>query len=208
MFKWLAFIPLLSLVGCATPEAKFDVLTQSDNFEIRRYQPRIIAQTVVDASYDDAPNAGFRILADYIFGKNTTSTSIEMTAPVDVAAAPKTSGSSIEMTAPVEVAAMDTAGMRYVITFTMPEKYTLASLPKPTDSRITISQMPPKKYAALRFSGYTDASKVESRTRELRDYMNANQLTATGAIPILARYDPPWTLPFFRRNEILIEIRD
>lgn len=217
MPKWLFLFPLLSLVGCgAAPEPKFDLLGKSDNFEVRRYHPRIIAQTTVEASYDDAPNIGFRRLADYIFGNNTTAASIEMTAPVGVAPAAKPSGgdpdrgTNIEMTAPVSIT--PARANEYVITFTMPEEYTLASLPKPKNPQISISELPPKTYAAVRFSGSTDNDHVQAKTNELQALIKSAKLIpvdpSTGAVPTIARYDPPWTLPWFRRNEILIEIKD
>jgi hypothetical protein len=214
MPRWLLLLPLLSLVGCAaTPEPKFDLLGKSGSFEIRRYQPRLIAQTTVDASYDDAPNIGFRRLADYIFGNNTASASIEMTAPVGIASSPpKSSGTTIEMTAPVTITPNNSSATQHVITFTMPENYTLATLPKPNNPQVVIAALPPKTYAAIRFSGYTGADNVQARTDELRAFLESARLvpldSSTGAVPTVARYDPPWTLPWFRRNEILIEIRD
>jgi hypothetical protein len=214
MPRWLFLFPLLSLVGCAaTPEPKFDLLGQSGRLEVRRYHPRLVAQTTVDAPYDDAANVGFRRLADYIFGSNTTSASIEMTAPVGIAPAqPKSSGTTIEMTAPVTISPNNSSATQYVVTFTMPEHYTRASLPNPNNPQIVISELPPKTYAAIRFSGYTGADTVQARTNELRAFIKSARLIpldpSTGATPAVARYDPPWTLPWFRRNEILIEIQD
>jgi hypothetical protein len=212
MPRWLLLLPVLSLVGCATPEPKFDLLGQSDSFEVRRYHPRLIAQTTVDASYDDAPNIGFRRLADYIFGNNTTSASIEMTAPVGIAPQPKSAGTTIEMTAPVTISPNNSSATQYVITFTMPENFTLATLPKPNNPQVVIAALPPKTYAAIRFSGYTGADNVQAKTNELRTFIQSAPLIpldpSTGAVPVVARYDPPWTLPWFRRNEILIEIQD
>lgn len=212
MPKWLFLFPLLSLVGCAaTPEPKFDLLGKSGSFEVRRYHPRLIAQTTVDAAYDDAPNIGFRRLADYIFGNNSTSASIEMTAPVGIASTrPKPASTNIEMTAPVTITPNNAT--QYVISFTMPENYTLATLPKPNNSQIAISQLPPKTYAAVRFAGTTGVDTVQAKTDELRTFIKSAHLiavdAAAGPAPTLARYDPPWTLPWFRRNEILLEIQD
>jgi hypothetical protein len=214
MLKRLLLFPLLTLVGCAaTPEPKFDLLGKSNDFEVRHYHPRIIAQTTVEASYEEAPNIGFRRLADYIFGNNTTAAAIEMTAPVGVAPAPAKPGNAqIEMTAPVTIAANNSNAAQYVITFTMPENYTLATLPKPKNSQVTISELAPRTYAAVRFSGFTDVENVQAKTKELRDFIKSAKLIpidpGTGAVPVVARYDPPWTLPMFRRNEILIEIQD
>jgi hypothetical protein len=210
MLRRFMLLALTLLGGCAAvPEPKFDLLTRSDAFETRTYHPRIVAETVVEATYDDAPNIGFRRLADYIFGKNATAASIEMTAPVDtrVQAPRAPAGSSIEMTAPVQIAQADAARESYVITFTMPEEYTMATLPKPLDPQISIKELPAKSYAVVCFSGYTDAATVKAQTSALRDFIGKNQLSEAAGEPILARYDPPWVLPWFRRNEILIEIK-
>ncbi|HVT83164.1 MAG TPA: heme-binding protein [Phycisphaerae bacterium] len=203
-------VALALLGGCASvPEARFDPLTRSGAFETRAYHPRILAQTVVEAGYQDAPNIGFRRLADYIFGKNATAASIEMTAPVDTTVQPAATAASstIEMTAPVEIATAESARESYVITFTMPEQYTLATLPKPLDPQIRIVEVPAKTYAVVRFSGLTDAATVKAQTSALRDFIEKSHLSPATTAPILARYDPPWVLPWFRRNEILIEIK-
>lgn len=225
MTRWLLLMPLFSIFGCAsTPEPPFNRLAQAESFEVRRYQPRLIAQTTVDGSYDDAANIGFRRLADYIFGNNSTSASIEMTAPVGVAAAaPPSKGSSIAMTTPVTITpgtptntgalsnpGITTAGS-YVITFFMPQEYTRDTLPKPNNPQVVIEELPPQTFAVIRFSGTTDGQIVEAKTSELRSFIQASRLVplgAAGAVPVLARYDPPWTLPAFRRNEVMIQIQD
>lgn len=169
-----------------------------DGVEIRRYEPVVVAQTRVDASYDAAPSEGFRRLAGYIFGGNRTRESIAMTAPVVQAER----GERIAMTAPV-VQADGAEGQ--LITFVMPPGRTLESLPEPDDARVTLREQPAREVAVLRYAGTTRQEVVADRTAELRAALARHGLAAD-AEAVSARYDPPTTLPFLRRNEIWIEL--
>lgn len=178
-------------------EPTYEVVEQGEDFEIRRYAPRIVAMTKVEGSARTASNRGFRILANYIFGANVSQTEIAMTAPVG-----QQPNQEIAMTAPVE---QRPAGKEWVITFTMPSEYTLETLPRPVDKRVEIRQLPAQRYAAIRFNGAPDAATVARRKKALSQRVADAGLPIAGE-PVYARYDPPWTIPFLRRNEILVPL--
>ena len=177
---------------------RYTVESEHAGFELRRYEPRIVAEVVVEGTGTEATNAGFRILADFIFGNNTAKAEVAMTAPVDRSAA-----EAIAMTAPVDRSAK---GDKWVVAFTMPTKYTLETLPKPNDKRVTIREVPSKTYAVSRFSGAPRESVVQQKIADLIEAVDEAGLQRSGAEPTYARYDPPWTLGFMRRNEIFIEL--
>jgi hypothetical protein len=170
-------------------------------FEIRQYESILIAEVMVEGTRDEASNKGFRLIADFIFGNNEgaqkESQKIAMTAPVTVE--PR----KIAMTAPVTVDQSDEKNWR--VQFVMPKEYTIETLPKPKNSLVKIREISSKRYAVMVFSGLNNPEKIENNTKQLRNWMIDKQLNAIGA-PQLARYNPPWTLPPWRRNEILIEI--
>ena len=115
------------------------------------------------------------------------------------------------MTAPVTIEpqtgnAMNLEGAkRWRVHFVMPSQYTLASLPKPNNPAVTLREVPTKTWAVLSFSGFNTEARVQQHTDELLAWL-ATKKTALVGSPQLARYDPPWTLPMFRRNEIMVEI--
>ena len=106
------------------------------------------------------------------------------------------------MTAPV-MQSPDPSG--WIIRFIMPASYTLDNLPTPNDPKVRLVSLPPKRLAVVRFSGLVDDNDVEQQTAVLRAFIAKQKLTAIGT-PSLARYDPPWTLWFLRRNEVMLEI--
>jgi len=180
-------------------EPKFTVLEKKAGYEIREYAPYIEARVKVTGSYREAQNSGFRILAGYIFGGNTAKTSIAMTTPVV-----EQKSESIAMTAPVVETLTDT-GER-VVSFVMPQEYTLTTLPTPNDRRIEIVEVPAHKSAVLRYTWNTTAERVEQKKSELLSYIKRDGLVSIG-VPRGARYDPPWTPPFMMRNEVLVDIK-
>lgn len=180
---------------------RYEVVTTHEGFEVRRYAPRIVAEVQVTGSERAATNAGFRLLADYIFGNNTARGSIAMTAPVDRRAGSET----IAMTAPVDRRQTDD-DEHWVIAFTMPSQYTLETLPAPNDERVKLRLVPPTHYAAVRFSGAPSEARVQQRMAALVHAVEAAGLQSAGLPPTYARYDPPWRLPMLRRNEILLEL--
>ncbi len=191
----------------ATEEPKFESLRKEDNVEIRLYAPLIVAETVVDGDMDSATSQGFRRIASYIFGDNAR---IAMTAPV--VAEPQGKSEKIAMTAPVSIEPQGEDGkrmagaQRWRIHFVMPSQYTMATLPKPLDPQVTLREIPARTYAALTYTGFNGENAVQEKTDELLDWLKAQSIETVGK-PQLARYNPPWTLPFLRRNEILQEIK-
>lgn len=196
-------ILLFANVAMAIEEPKFAVTEQSGDFELRLYAPRVVAETFVDGSLNDASSAGFKRIADYIFGNNTSqkgvSEKISMTTPVSMA--PKAESEKISMTAPV---AMQKAAGQWRMYFVMPSQYTLSTLPKPNNTAVTLCQLPETRIAVLRFSGLAGEEKTATKTAELLAWLKSKNITPTGT-PELARYNPPWTLPFLRRNEVMVE---
>ena len=198
---------LLTLPGVAmaTEEPEYTILNQVDNFELRRYDPQIVAQTWVTGDQKQAGNKGFKILADYIFGNNTApsgeSSKISMTSPVKMQpqSADSDQSQKIAMTSPV---AMQEQDGKWRVRFVMPSKYTMQTLPKPNNDEVSIIEVPAKTYGVIKFSGLTGEEKVATKTAQLKEWMQ--NLNIVGA-PEMARYNPPWTLPFMRRNEIMIE---
>jgi len=199
-FLLLLMIATESCVTSKIEEPKFKITLSESEFELREYEPRIIAETRVSGEFSDAPNRGFRILADYIFGNNTKQTEIAMTAPVSQ----ERKSESIAMTAPVSQE--KASNNEWIITFTMPSKYTMDSLPKPNDNRVAIRQLPSGKFAAIKFSGMNSQNTVTEKTASLRSWLTSKNYKAKGNEPLYARYNPPWTPWFWRRNEILIEL--
>jgi hypothetical protein len=179
-------------------EPPFAVLAREGDVELRRYEPTVVAATVVEGSRDEALNEAFRRLAGYIFGQNQGRAKLAMTAPVS-ASEPET----IAMTAPVAATAME--GGRYRVTFTMPRGYTVETLPVPNDARVRLELEPARDVAAVRFSGYARSAAIEEHTATLLAWAKASG-RALGA-PTLAQYDPPFAMPLMRRNEILATLR-
>ena len=180
----------------AIVEPKFEVLLTDGSFEIRQYAPYLTAETLVMGDMDEASGKGFRLIADYIFGNNqainsATSEKISMTAPVTIE--PQMNAGSME------------TSKQWLVKFIMPSQYTLATIPKPKNSAVNLREVPSKRYAVLKYSGFNFQSKVQSKTQEAIEWVAKRNLQATGQ-PQLSRYDPPWTLPMLRRNEIMIEI--
>lgn len=194
----------------AIEEPKYEVLLTDKQFEVRKYAPVMVAETLVEGDMDDASSKGFRLIADYIFGNNqlpnATSSKIAMTAPVIL----EPQSSKIAMTAPVTLepqsadANMQSA-KQWLVQFVMPSQYTLATIPKPKNNAVSLREIPSKHYAVLKYSGFNTVARVQARTQEARELAIKNNLKMIGQ-PQLSRYDPPWTLPMLRRNEIMIEI--
>lgn len=187
-------------------EPTFEVLSSQDGVELRSYASLIRAETVVRGPYKESMNEGFRILAGYIFGGNTSSQSITMTAPVGVQAADdsgSSTGQKIAMTAPVGA---EPVGDGWLVSFVMPAEFTLASLPRPLDARVTLRELPPQRVAALRFSGWVGASTLDEVNARMTTALARQGLVATGK-PSIAQYNPPWTVPFMRRNELLVAVQ-
>ena len=187
----------------ATETPKYEVISQDGDFEIRQYAPRIIAEVSVTGDLDEASREGFRTLAGFIFGDNRAvsentvsmssveSSKIAMTAPVTIE--------------PVKLGQPFTMSREWRVEFTMPSKYTLATLPKPNNPSIRIKEVGIQTYAVVRYSGMNTENRINDETRRLLEWIQAQGAKVKGE-PELARYNPPWTLPILRRNEILTPI--
>lgn len=175
----------------------YKVVKADGNIELRDYAPIIVAEVNVQGERKEAIRKGFRILADYIFGNNTLSTGIKMTAPVT-----QEVNQTIAMTAPV-MEQKDTTGWK--IRFVMPKKYSLENIPKPNNKSVILSQIPSRRFAVIRFSGFANDVKIKDQTKRLEYYINNEKLKKIGQ-SVLAFYNPPWTLPFLRRNEVMIQV--
>lgn len=171
--------------------------------EIRRYAPRLAAEVTVEGDEAAARSAGFRTLAAYIFGENRQQADIAMTAPVAQAPAGAAEGEAIAMTAPVAQA--QSGEGEWVVRFFMPAQYSRTTLPEPTDPRIAIVELPEQTMAAVRFSGRRDPEAVDAATRALQGGLDGTGWSPSG-IPVAYFYDPPWTLPFLRRNEVVVPV--
>ena len=196
------FLPVC-LCSCATvgiEKAKYAVLEKQGNFEIRQYRSQLVAETIVEADFADAGNIAFRKLFDYISGNNRRKESIAMTAPVNQAAE---SGQKISMTAPVNQ--QESEG-NYIVSFLMPSKYTLQTLPEPLDPSVKIREIPACKVAAVRYSGSWSQKTYEAKKALLEQFIAQRRLQITGQ-DIFARYDPPFQIWFLRRNEVLFPVQ-
>lgn len=182
----------------AAEEPAFALVKKQGNFEIRDYSPVIVAEVTLQGGAERARNAGFQPLADYIFAKDRKGPEIAMTAPVTQA--PR---EQIAMTAPVTQRA-DSASS-WTVGFTMPAKYTMETLPAPANPNVKLIPHPAKRMAVVRFSGLASAGEMEKMRDDLMKQVATLGLTPIGA-PVFAFYDPPWTLPFFRRNEVMVEL--
>ncbi len=192
----------LSIVGIRTVEEPHCIRRQlTETVEIRRYGPRIAAETTVSGEKQRALNTGFRRLAGYIFGGNHRDTEIAMTAPVGQG---RTGGDGIAMTAPVSQTGSAEAG--WTVRFYMPSKWSMETLPTPDDADVRLVEVPPETMAVLRFSGDTSPGAVADRTDELLKTLRDNDIEPTGDA-VAWFYDPPWTLPFRRRNEVAVPVQ-
>lgn len=161
-------------------------------FELRRYAPQIVAEVTVRGDRRAALSRGFRVLAGYIFGGNDGAAKVAMTSPVAQEPA------RIAMTAPV---AQEQAGDAWVVRFTMPSDFTLATLPRPRDEAIRLVELPGDRQAVLRFSGLAGAGTWIAREADLAAWVAARGLTPAGPVRHYW-YDDPFTLPWRRRNEV------
>jgi len=181
----------------AIEEPRFNVLEKDGSFELREYSPYIVAETRVEAGFEDAGSVAFQRLFRYISGNNIARQKIAMTAPVT-----QSRGEKISMTAPVSQVA---DGSAYLVAFTLPSNYTLVTAPQPLDPAVQIREVPAQLIACWRYSGRWTASNFRDHEVLLRERIKARGLI-TGGDPVLARYNPPFTPWFMRRNEVLIPV--
>jgi hypothetical protein len=172
------------IVTALVEHPKYNVLKKEGPIEIRHYQRMITAETHnIQGDQPTAVHTGFKTLASYIFGQNTKQTKIDMTAPV----------------------MQEYSNGVWKIRFVMPSKYTMDTLPKPTNSLIRLHTVPEQRVIVIRFAGLGTQDNLEKNTNRLLAFLKHKDLTPIGN-PIYAFFNPPWTLPFLRRNEVMIEI--
>ena len=207
-FAALAALALACLasaeVAMAIEQPEYTVVREEGAFELRRYAPYLLAETEVDAGFMSAGNVAFGRLFRYISGANTTRTEIAMTAPVEQARdAGAGRGEKIAMTAPVSQVA---DGGAYRVAFTLPATYTLKTAPKPLDPTVQIREVPAQLIACWRYTGRWTESNYREHEELLREQIAKRGLVTHGE-PILARYNPPFTPWFMRRNEVMIPVK-
>lgn len=196
----ISTLPLIVEEAMAIEKANYTVVEGEGNFELRQYEPYIVAETIVEGNFDEVGNEGFRRLFDYISGKNRKRQSISMTAPVSQEA----ESEKISMTAPVNQMKV---GEKYRITFLMPAKYTMETLPEPLDTRVNLKEVPGQLIASLRYSGTWSRDRYEEKRIRLQALMRQKGLEPAGE-SIFARYNSPFMPWFLRRNEVLIPVRN
>jgi hypothetical protein len=180
--------------------AEYSVIKKMNGYEIRNYPAHIVAQTTVDGSYQESMSKGFSIVAGYIFGGNLKKENISMTSPVLIQ---DKISAKIAMTAPVIVS--NNEGSK-VISFGMPKSYTLDTLPTPKDPRVKLVEVPNKRFAALRFTGYRNKESIQEMEKRLLEVLLIDKVEIVGA-PSYAGYNAPGTPPWMMRNEVMVEIR-
>ena len=199
--SWLLFL-LFTLSGnaaMAIEEPAYEVLLETKYYEVRRYQSYIVAEIDVDDDFKRAGNSAFRVLAGYIFGDNEPQQKMAMTAPVE-----SREGVRMNMTAPVTSQA-GTGDRQYTYAFVMERKYTMDTLPEPTNPDIRLVQRPERIMAVHRYSGTWSEERYREHEKTLLDALAMDRVETTGS-PVFARYNAPFTPWFLRRNEIMVEI--
>jgi hypothetical protein len=188
-----------SVFGIRTFEtAGYEVILKDGRFEIRQYPDALVAETVVDADYGKAGSVAFRRLAGYIFGGNKSKVQISMTTPV----IQEKASERIAMTAPVM---QEKSGKGWRMTFVLPAKYTMETVPEPLETQVVIRKQTGRKVAVTRYSGWLSEASMERNAGTLKGWIEQKGYKAASP-PRMAAYDPPWTVPFLRRNELHIDI--
>jgi hypothetical protein len=198
-------VPAVVLLGAAAwsqivsnvEQARYDVVQSQGDIQIRDYAAMIVAEAEVSGERKEAISQGFRIIADYIFGNNTRKQKVAMTAPVTQQPKDK-----IAMTAPV---IQQGSSGHWKVRFVMPASYTMDTLPRPNNDAVKLEMIPGKRFAVIRFSGMAGEASLKGHTDELTKFIMKEKLHALSE-PSYAFFNPPWTLPFLRRNEVMIEV--
>ena len=189
---------LIGTRAMAVEEPTFQIVLREGAFDIRDYPALVVAEVTVSGDQKEAASKGFRLLAGYIFGGNKRRQSIAMKAPVSQ----ERTSEKIAMTAPVIQTSSDGA---WVVRFVMPSSYSLETLPEPNDPNVKLRTVAPARLAVIRFSGLASKASVEAKTASLVDFAKTHHVLTIGHAS-LAQYNPPWTLWFMRRNEVMIQL--
>ena len=178
---------------------RYTVLQKADGYEVREYPGHVVAEITLPGGFHETMYAGFRKVADYIFGNNSPEQKIAMTAPVI-----HEKSETIPMTAPVLHEPAPSSGA-YTLSFVMPSSYAMNALPKPNNPDVRLREVQKTRMAVLAFSGYASERRTANKTAQLQDSLRRAGVHSVGG-PVLAQYDPPWTPPYMRHNEIQIQI--
>ena len=193
------FLSSCTVVGVRnSEEAAYDVLLVEEPIQIRQYKDKLVAQTVTSGNYKESGGQAFDRLAGYIFGNNIMKEQMAMTTPV----LEKKQSEKMAMTIPVY---QQVENNSWTMTFVLPSKYSIETVPEPIDKNVMVRMLPGTKVATLRYNGLISAKSISSKGSELQTWLDDNGYK-TLSEPYSAAYDPPWTIPFFRRNEVHIEI--
>ena len=172
----------------AYEEPRYDVVHSADGYEVRRYYDRVAAQVTASSSSNNA----FRMLFGYISGANKASEKVSMTIPV-------TQSEKIDMTVPV------TQGEAGYMRFFLPASYALETAPIPADPAVEIVVVKGGYYAVYSYSGRANDKNFEDARNKLLEQLSRDGVVTTSDV-IRATYNGPFTLPFKRRNEAMVEI--
>lgn len=188
----------INAFGIRTGESpKYDVIHEDGELEIRRYPASLRAKTFAAGNYAASSDAGFKRLASFISGHNSGNVRLY---PPDSAAQSNLRGEPIAMTTPVLQAPVEGG---WTMAFILPRKYSFSTAPKPLDAEIELEQVPPQTMAILRYSGSVDEDRIQRKFRELRGWVQSIGWRSISE-PLAAQYDPPFTIPFLKRNEVLV----
>jgi SOUL heme-binding protein len=203
----------LLLQGCSiigvrtTEETPYTVITHDKNIEIRRYASVMAVETyIAENDFQEATNVAFRRLFNYIAGDNIATNKISMTAPVIAEPKSPENNQEIAMTSPVIATQRASKESGWTLKFVLPQTFTANSAPSPTDPLVKLVELPEKTVAAIRYTGLWDNERFDTNSEILNNWLLNNAYTSVSA-PSYAGYDPPWALPFLRRNEVLIEVQ-
>ena len=196
MLKILILLFPLFFTGCFilglgnVPEPEYKVIQEEESnntlFQVRDYSTLVIAETTVEnQDFDEVASIGFKRLGGYIFGENKKEEEIKMTAPV--------------------LLNQNSEKKSWKMTFILPKEYSLEKAPPPKDQKVLIKTVKEKRFAVAQFNGFLSESNFNEHTNKLLEWMKEKNYQPLSG-PILAGYNPPWTPPFFRRNEVFIEI--
>lgn len=202
ILRFALLLLVFPAIVMAIEEPEYQVIKEFEEFELRHYPAYLVAEVDVQGDFDDAGNQAFRILAGYIFGDNSVAEEMAMTAPVE--SRRTNTSEKMAMTAPVtSTSAAERDRMTFA--FVMEREYTLDTLPVPNDDRIRIREMPERTMAVRRYSGRWTEKNYLRNQDVLLSALVVNGIHTSGN-PTLARYNSPFSLPFLRRNEVMIEV--
>ncbi|WP_421791974.1 SOUL family heme-binding protein [Hyphobacterium sp.] len=189
---------IVSSAAMAAEEPAFTSVARDGNIEVRDYASMIVAEVQVRGSRGRASSAGFRPLADFIFGNNAPRQEIDMTAPVTT-----TRGQEIAMTAPV-TSTEATDGI-WTVGFVMPSEYTMETLPEPNNPAVQLREVPGRRMVVIEFNGARTSDRLDTHLNELESWLAAQGYEAVGEAEY-ASYSAPWVPTPFKRHEIMIEV--